>query len=68
LKDLNELKPSEIKIAALLFKPGSFQHQWKFEIDYVGFEIPNDFVVGYGLDYKGKGRNLLDIYTEKPSE
>ncbi|HRC67365.1 MAG TPA: hypoxanthine phosphoribosyltransferase, partial [Bacteroidales bacterium] len=33
-----------------------------FKIDYLGFEIPNDFIVGYGLDYNGLGRNLPDIY------
>jgi hypoxanthine phosphoribosyltransferase len=52
---------TEIRIASLLFKPGSYLKQNK--IHYIGFEIPNDFIVGYGLDYDGFGRNLESIYT-----
>lgn len=62
-KLLNTLKqehPKEIKIAALLYKPSAFKKN--FKIDYIGVEIPNDFVVGYGLDYNGLGRNLPEIY------
>jgi hypoxanthine-guanine phosphoribosyltransferase len=47
----------------LLFKPEAFKET--FEIDYVGFEIENKFVVGYGLDYDGNGRNLNQIYVLK---
>jgi hypoxanthine phosphoribosyltransferase len=54
-------KASEIRIAALLYKPGAYKKD--IHIDYVGFEIPNDFVVGYGLDYDGFGRNLPSVYT-----
>jgi hypoxanthine phosphoribosyltransferase len=54
-------KASEIKIAALLYKPSAYTK--KIPLDYVGFEIPNDFVVGYGLDYDGYGRNLPSVYT-----
>ena len=43
-----------------LFKPAAFQKN--FPIDYIGLSIPNDFIVGYGLDYDGLGRNLPDIY------
>jgi len=50
----------EIRVAALLFKPESFNKQT--HIDYIGFEIPNDFVVGFGLDYNGFGRNLPSVY------
>ena len=54
-------KASEIKIAAMLFKPAAYKKN--IPLDYVGFEIPNDFVVGYGLDYDGYGRNLPSVYT-----
>jgi len=61
LKQLNGYEPAEIKIATLLLKPDVYKKDAK--IDYVGIEIPNDFIVGYGLDYEGFGRNLKDIYT-----
>lgn len=51
---------TDVKIATLLFKPKSFQKD--FHIDYIGLEIENDFILGYGLDYDGLGRNLPDIY------
>jgi len=50
-----------VKIATLLFKPDAYKK--KIPVDYVGFRIPNDFVVGYGLDYDGYGRNLPSVYT-----
>ncbi|MBN1597734.1 MAG: hypoxanthine phosphoribosyltransferase [Bacteroidales bacterium] len=61
LRQIESFQPKEIKVAALLFKPDvyTFSHR----IDYVGFNIPNEFVVGYGLDYNGYGRNLEHIYT-----
>jgi len=52
---------TDIKIAALLLKPDSYRKN--IRIDYVGFKIPNDFVVGYGLDYNGFGRNLPSVYS-----
>ena len=61
IKQLKGFDPNDIKIASLLFKPDSFQY--KYKIDYLGFSIPNDFIVGYGLDYDGFGRNLDSIYT-----
>lgn len=61
IKQLKGYEPAEIKIATLLFKPDAFQHDIK--LDYVGLEIPNDFVIGYGLDYNGYGRNLKHIYS-----
>jgi hypoxanthine phosphoribosyltransferase len=54
-------KAAEIKIAAALYKPGAYTKN--IPLDYVGFEIPNDFVVGYGLDYEGFGRNLPSVYS-----
>jgi len=54
-------KAFEVKIAALLYKPAAYTKD--ITLDYVGFEIPNDFVVGYGLDYDGYGRNLPSVYT-----
>jgi hypoxanthine phosphoribosyltransferase len=57
----SEYKPASIAIATLLFKPQSYRKS--IPVDYVGFEIPNDFVIGWGLDYNGYGRNLEDIYA-----
>lgn len=61
LNYLQKLKPQEIKIASLLNKPDSYKYEYK--LHYVGFYIPDKFVVGYGLDYNGFGRNLRSIYT-----
>lgn len=52
--------PKEVKVATLLFKPDALKQD--ITIDYVAMEIPNDFIVGYGLDYDGLGRNLKNIY------
>jgi hypoxanthine phosphoribosyltransferase len=54
-------KAAEVRIAALFLKPAAYMKN--ISIDYVGFEIPNDFVVGFGLDYEGYGRNLPSVYT-----
>ena len=61
LEQLKSFEPSSIKVATLLYKPAAYKKDIK--IDYVGLEIPNDFIIGYGLDYDGLGRNLADIYT-----
>jgi hypoxanthine-guanine phosphoribosyltransferase len=53
--------PSQIKIATLLFKPASYDKD--IIIDYKALEVPNDFLVGYGLDYNGLGRNHEHIYS-----
>jgi hypoxanthine phosphoribosyltransferase len=53
--------PASLKIITLLFKPEAYKKQMK--VDYVGMEIENKFVVGFGLDYDGLGRNLKDIYV-----
>jgi len=60
-EELQKRKPYKIVIATLLYKPDAYKG--KIKIDYVGKAIPNDFIVGYGLDYDGLGRNLPDIYT-----
>jgi len=52
---------AEIRIATMLLKPSAYKKD--IHINYVGFEIPNNFVVGYGLDYNGYGRNLPAVYT-----
>lgn len=57
---LRNLEAKEVKLASLLFKPDAFTMD--YPIDYIGMKIPNDFIVGYGLDYNGFGRNLPDIY------
>lgn len=57
---LKQHKVKHLKIAALFFKPNACKHDLK--IDYVGIRIPNKFIVGYGLDYNGLGRNLPDVY------
>ena len=54
-------KASEVKIAALLHKPTAYTKN--ILLDYVGFEIPDNFVIGYGLDYDGFGRNLPSVYS-----
>jgi hypoxanthine phosphoribosyltransferase len=59
--ELKIRKVSGVKIATLLFKPDAYKK--KIPVDYVGFRIPNEFVVGYGLDYDGYGRNLPSVYT-----
>ena len=57
-------QPASVQVCTLLLKPKSLKENFD-EIAYVGFEIPNEFVVGYGLDYNGLGRNLKDIYRAK---
>lgn len=54
--------PEEVKIATFLHKPDA--QEFSLEPDYVGFTIPNDFVIGYGLDYNEAGRHLPGIYQK----
>lgn len=61
LPDIIQRQPASISIACFLSKPEALQYD--ISPKYVGFEIPNNFVVGYGLDYDGLGRNLPDLYT-----
>jgi len=64
LPELQERQPASLKIVSLLSKPDAL----KFPLDlyWVGFEIPNDFIVGYGMDYNGLGRNIPEIFVLKP--
>ena len=61
LKKVYELEPNSVKVCSMLYKPAALLEPMP-ELEYVGFEIPNEFVVGYGLDYNGLGRNLCHIY------
>lgn len=60
-RQLAEKEPASIAIATLLFKPAALKTP--VDLAYVGFEIENKFVVGYGLDYDGLGRNTKDIFV-----
>ena len=61
LEELKKQNPASIDICALLLKPGKMQVD--LDIKYCCLQIPNDFIVGYGLDYDGYGRNSRDIYS-----
>lgn len=61
LEQLGTREPASLHICTLLLKPGKLQVP--LDIEYAAMEIPNDFIVGYGLDYDQQGRNLRDIYT-----
>ena len=56
----NEQNLKQLKIATLFFKPDAYKKE--LPIDYVGLEIEDKFIVGYGLDFDGLGRNLRDVY------
>ncbi|MCM1042464.1 MAG: hypoxanthine phosphoribosyltransferase [Bacteroides sp.] len=58
---LKEKNPKSVAICSLFFKPEKFTKD--YPVQYIGKSIPNDFVVGYGFDYDGFGRNLPDIYS-----
>jgi hypoxanthine phosphoribosyltransferase len=58
---LHKKEVKQIRIASFLLKPEAYKKE--LVIDYVGMEIPNDFVVGYGLDYDGLGRNMKEIFV-----
>jgi hypoxanthine phosphoribosyltransferase len=60
IPSIKALGPSSVRVGTLLFKPQALRND--IAIDYTGIEIPNDFIVGYGLDYNGLGRNLKEIY------
>ena len=60
IRQLSGYEPQEIRVATFLHKPDATVKEVK--LDYVGMEIPNDFILGYGLDYDGYGRNFKEIY------
>ncbi len=61
VKQLKGYEPKEIKVVTMFLKPDAYKGD--IPVDYVGIEIPNDFIVGYGLDYDGYGRNLKNLYV-----
>ncbi|PJJ59003.1 hypoxanthine phosphoribosyltransferase [Hymenobacter chitinivorans] len=61
LEQLRAKNPASVEVATLFLKPECLQHQ--LDLRYIGLSIPNDFIVGYGLDYDGLGRNLPDVYS-----
>ncbi|WMJ72909.1 hypoxanthine phosphoribosyltransferase [Cytophagaceae bacterium ABcell3] len=63
IEDLRKEEPASIEIASFIIKPEALSHP--IETKYVGFTIPEHFILGYGLDYEGLGRNLKDIYRLK---
>lgn len=60
LPQLRDLQPETLKIVSLLHKPEALVHD--IQIDYLGFSVPDKFLLGYGLDYDGLARNLKEIY------
>lgn len=60
LPQLKDQQPASLKIVALLHKPEALKHP--ITIDYLGFNVPNKFLLGYGLDFDGLARNLKEIY------
>jgi hypoxanthine phosphoribosyltransferase len=60
LPEILSRQPASLKVATFLTKPEALQYD--IRADYVGFEVPNKFVLGYGLDYDGLGRNLPELY------
>ena len=63
LRELEKVEPQSVKVCTLLMKPGCFRGG--FKVDYVGKEIGDDFIVGFGMDYDGEGRILKEIYRVK---
>ena len=63
MKSLRQREPSSLEICALLSKPS--RRKVELDVKYLGFEVPDEFVVGYGLDYAGSYRNLPDICVLK---
>ncbi|CAN5558483.1 hypoxanthine phosphoribosyltransferase [soil metagenome] len=66
LPQLQNQRPASLKLCVLLHKPEAMQHP--LTIDYLGFSIPNRFVLGYGLDFDGLGRNIPELYQLQDTE
>ncbi len=64
IQNLKSRGPASLEVMTMFCKPEA--HTNKVDVKYVGFDIPNDFVVGYGLDYAGRYRNLKDVATLAP--
>lgn len=64
IPELKERQPASLRIASLLVKPDALKYDVK--ADYIGFSVPNDFLIGYGLDYDGLGRNFGEILKLMP--
>src|SRR5680860_356909 len=63
LERIKEKKPHSIQVVSLLLKPDALSEN--ITVKYIGFKIPDKFVIGYGLDYDGYGRNLKEVYQLK---
>lgn len=63
LPQLEAQSPASLRIATLLHKPEALQYP--LQLDYIGFSVPNKFLLGFGLDYDGLGRNLKEIFQLK---
>ncbi len=61
IESLGTRNPASVQICTLFFKPEKLKEE--LTLDYVAFRIPDDFILGYGLDYDGLGRELKDVYT-----
>jgi hypoxanthine phosphoribosyltransferase len=61
LSEMKGLRPASISVASMFVKPDSIQEE--VEVRYRGFDIQEKFIVGYGLDYNGYGRNYRDVYS-----
>jgi hypoxanthine phosphoribosyltransferase len=66
LKQLSDQEPASIKVASLFFKEACLKHE--VQRDYIGFTIPDKFILGYGLDFDGYARNLEDVWVLKGQE
>ena len=61
IESLGTRNPASVQVCTLFFKPDKLKED--LQLDYVAFRIPDDFIVGYGLDYDQQGRELKDVYT-----